>query len=548
MYDGRGKASSTTYKASAYIPLDSWIYPAFDRIAALGYLPDGTAMVRPWTRLEAGRLVAEAHEHYFEMDNEGESLLASLDNEFSREALVIDGAKNEDSQVESLYARYTGINGTPLRDGFNFSQTLVDDFGRPYGKGLNGISGVAARVDAGPVAFYFRGEYQYASALPVQMYTPTVQAALAFADQIPFGWDLRFANTNRVRPVEAYATLGVHNWQFTAGQQALWWGPDRSTSLLLSTNAAPLPMLKVDRVSPGFMPGPLRLLGPVRLDFFLARQGGIHYVTLGPTFVPYGTSSKALTPPPYLWGVHVTIKPTQNIEIGFAHTVIFAGYGRPLTFGTFLHSFSIFGNAQAVDPGKRVTEINLNYHLPWFRRAIQVYSEGMAWDDPIEGKFVARYAWDPGVYLSELPRLHKLDARFEAVYTDLPKEYFQGYFYANTHYPQGYTNYGQILGSWVGRQGIGGQASSNYWVSPQKKVGVFYRKMVSDVSLFGGGSNSDYGVTASWRLRPQIELSALAQYERWKFPFLEQDSRSNFTSSFEFRFFPASGLRSGQKR
>jgi hypothetical protein len=141
--------------------------------------------------------------------------------------------------------------------------------------------------------------------------------------------------------------------------------------------------------------------------------------------------------------------------------------------------------------------------------------------------------------VSELPVFHKFDARFEAVYTDLPKGYRTGYFYANTHYPQGYTNYGQILGSWVGRQGIGGQASTTYWSSPQKKVGLFYRKMVSDVAFFEGGSNSDYGANASWRVRPEIEVNALGQYERWNFPLLNQTSRSNFTGSIELRIYPA---------
>ncbi len=534
---------NTQYKASDYIPLDSWIYPALDRLAALGYLPDSTAMIRPWTRLEGARLVDEAHQQFFSMDDVGESLLAALDQEFSAERHVREGGSNRRAELESAYTRATGIGGTPLRDGYHFSQTLVNDFGRPYGKGANVISGFSARASAGPFALYFRGEYQYASALPTSIYSPQAQQAIASQDLLPFGWNLRLGVTNRVRPVEAYVALNLHDWQLTFGQQSLWWGPDRSTSLILSNNAAPMPMLRLERVRPAFLPGRLRVLGPVHFNLFMARQGGIHFLELGPDFTPYGVQSKALTPPPYLWGVHVTIKPTENFEFGLAHTTIFAGYGRPLTFGTFLHTFSIYGNAQAVDPGKRVTEVNLSYHIPGFRRAIQVFSEGMAWDDPLQGKFISRFVWDPGVYLSELPKLHHLDARFEAVYTDPPKEDHQVYFYSNAHYPQGYTNYGQILGSWVGRQGIGGQASSTYWFSPQKKVDVFYRKMVSDVSVLGGGSNSDYGGNVSWRIRPEIELDGGAQYESWKFPTLNQSSRSNFAGSVEIKFYPTIGTR-----
>jgi hypothetical protein len=544
----RPLAGHENYDASAYIPLDSWIYPVLDRLAALGYLPDSTAMIRPWTRLEGARLVAEAHTHYFEMDETGESLLASLDKEFDRETQVLGGERNDDARVESAYTRFTGIAGAPLRDGYHLSQTLVDDFGRPYGHGANEISGLAARGEAGPLAFYFRGEYQYASPLPLSIYSSAAQQAQVAVDDLPFGWNLRFGNTSRPRPIEAYVSLNLNHWQLSFGQQSLWWGPDRSTSLILSNNAAGLPMLRLDRVTPAYLPGPLHLFGPIHLDFFMARQGGIHFVRLGPDFVRYGTETKPLTPPPYLWGALLTFKPTQSLELGIAHTVIFAGYGRPLTLGTFLHTFSIYGNAQADDPGKRVTEVNLLYHMPGYRRAIEIYSEGMAWDDPIEGKFVQRFAWDPGIYVTELPKLHKFDARFEAVYTNLPKAYQVGYFYANEHYPQGYTNYGQILGSWVGRQGIGGQASTTCWSSPHTRTSVFYRKMVADTALLQGGNNSDYGVNGAWRIRPTIELNALAQYERWKFPLLQQTSRADYTGSLELRVYPNLGSHSIQAK
>lgn len=526
------------FEGSPSIPLDSWIYAALDRLAALGYAPESTAMMRPYTRLEGARLVAEARSHLLDMDDDAADLLIALGREFKGEGPLLAGSAQAYAQVEEAYTRFTGIGGTPLRDGYHFAQTLVNDFGRPYGGGVNGISGLSMRGQAGPLAFYLRGEYQRAAPLPTSIYNPLAQHALIADDSQPFGWNLRFGKSSRVRPIEAYVSVSAHDWQLSVGQQTLWWGPDRSTSLILSNNASSLPMVRVSRVAPGVLPGPFWRLGPVHFDLFLARQGGVHFVRLGPNFTPYGTEGAALTPPPYLWGVHITVKPTPDFELGVAHTVIFAGYGRPLTFDTFLHSFSILGNGQAVDPGKRVTEINLNYHIPGYRRAIQVYSEGMAWDDPIEGKFVARFAWDPGVYLSELPKLPKVDARFEAVYTDLPKGYYTGYFYANAHYSQGYTNYGQILGSWVGRQGIGGQASSTYWFSPQRKVGVFYRKMVSDAALLGGGSNTDYGSSLLWQVRRGIEVEAQIQLERWKFPLLGQQVHSNLSGNLEIRFYP----------
>ena len=47
---------------SPYVPLDSWIYPALDRLAGLGLIDSGFAGMRPWTRRECMRQLSEAEE------------------------------------------------------------------------------------------------------------------------------------------------------------------------------------------------------------------------------------------------------------------------------------------------------------------------------------------------------------------------------------------------------------------------------------------------------------------------------------------------------
>ena len=474
-------------------------------------------------------------------------LFKALDAEFAYETSVIDGEANRDLELEDVYTRFTGIKGTPIRDSFHFGQTLADDFGRPYGQGLNEVSGLAARASWRNLTVYLRGEHQYASALPT--YNATAQAAIAASDDLylqgglPYGWNLREGATDRVRFIEAYAAATRGNWQVSFGQQALWWGPDRTSSLILSDNAEALPMLRFARVKPARMPGKLAFVGPVHFDLFFAREGGIHYVALGPAFQVYGNPTTGLNPPPYMWGANFSFKPTQYFELGFGHTVIFAGYGRPLNLRTFLHTFSILGNDQAVDPGKRTTEFNLNYHLPFFRRSIVAYTEGFAWDNPVEGKFVARFAMSPGLYLPQLPKLNRMDLRMEGFYTDLPKLVEPAYYYANAHYPEGYTNYGQLLGSWVGRQGRGGQVTTSYWITARDKAAVSYRRMTADRAFLQGGSMSDVTGSLSWLIRPTVELSASGQYEQWHFPLLSAGARNNFATTFEFRFYPKLNLK-----
>jgi len=145
---------------------------------------------------------------------------------------------------------------------------------------------------------------------------------------------------------------------------------------------------------------------------------------------------------------------------------------------------------------------------------------------------------DPGIYLPQLPHLKKVDLRMEGVYTDLPGLKESAYFYANARYVQGYTNYGQILGSWIGRQGRGGQASSTYWLSARTKASITYRKMTVDKAMLQGGNLDDISGSFIWTARPGIELSATGQYEHWKFPLLAPGVQSNFATTFQIKIFP----------
>src|SRR5208282_3844436 len=160
---------------SPSVPLDSWVYAAFDRLAALGYAPSAFADLRPWTRLECARILAAARDALYIDDlytddlymadlhtagldpdrhpPEAYEIYMALTTEFSHDLARFDGSGISGIRVESIYARYLGIAGTPLDDGYHFGQTLIDDYGRLYGQGSNLESGASASGTAGPVAF-----------------------------------------------------------------------------------------------------------------------------------------------------------------------------------------------------------------------------------------------------------------------------------------------------------------------------------------------------------------------------------------------------------
>ncbi len=521
------------WTGSTTVPLGSWVYAALERLAARGYVRTASAALRPWTRLECARLLDEARENLVEEDAASEELVRALEVELRREADVREGAVNRQSGVSELYARYLGIAGTPLRDGFHFAQTIVDDDGRPYGQGSNGLFGVEARAEAGPLAVYVRGEYQNAGALPG--YNAAAQTAIAVMDGLPAGWNMRAGATSRVRVMEAYAALNLNNWQLSVGQQQLWWGPARETSMILSNNAEAMPMLRVTRAAPIRLPHGDALL---RVDAFFAREGGVHYVALGQSFVLHGSAAEGLEPPPMVWGASVALQPTKDLEIGLAHTVIFAGYGRPLTLQTFLHTFSLEGNNQALDPGKRTLEYSLSYRVRAWRSAMMIYGEGFSYDAPNPAKYAQRFAMNPGVFLPSLPGVPKVDLRVEGGSTNLPGLAAKAYFYSNTHYPQGYTNYGQIFGSWLGRQGTGGAAEVRWWLTGRNRLTVLYRTVQVDGSLLGGGRATEVAGGVTWMLGSKVEFTARSQYEVWRFPLLGAGRHSDVATWFEARVYP----------
>ena len=539
------KQRDPAYMASTYIPLDSWIYPAFDRLAALGYIPTEIIAIRPWARSEGARLVLEAQAHISEGDLEPDVVvqktLTELRNEFAFELQTLEGHSNVGAQLESAYVRVTPIAGKPLRDSFDFSQTLYDDFGRPYGQGFNAIAGVSTRAETGPLAFYFRGEYEYSNGMAP--YSPYVSQQIANFNDLPVNSVPTFPQQSQFRTIEAYMALDVHNWQLSFGQQSLFLSPDFGGSLLLSNNAQAGVMLRLSRTVPYELPEPFSWLGKVRNTIFVGALPNYNYVRGPyPTFQPlYGNPYQNINPIPYTWGDKLALKMTENLEVGVGLTVIWAGYSRPATAKTWLHTFSTQGNAQTLDPGKRYTGINVSYRVPKLRDWMVFYVDGIANDEPNPIAYPLDSAFNPGLYFPKLPKLQNVDLRLEGVYTNIVGYPGTAPYYSNVHYAQGYTSYGQLMGDWVGRQGDGWQATSTYWWSATNKLQLAWRRQYVDKVVLEGGGLNDFSATWNWAFHKDLLLASTVQYERWVFPLLSDKPMSNVSFQCQVTYWPRHG-------
>src|SRR5215469_15212300 len=267
-------------QGSTYVPIESWVYPAFERLAAEGYLQSAFFSLRPWTRNECARLVEEAKETGEQTlhpppGSDVPGLLKALSQEFAPE-LSDDGPPRDSGQIESADQRVTVIAGRPLTDGFHFAETLVDNQGRPFGQGANFYTGLSVRGNARAFAGYLRVEFQRAASAPEpDAFAQQQIAAIDFTT--PLAAEGPVSGMARGRLLEAYVAYGFKNNQFTFGRQSLWWGPARSGSTLFSNNAEPIDMLRYDRVSLFSLPGLLRWLGPVRVQLFVGRLAGAQF-------------------------------------------------------------------------------------------------------------------------------------------------------------------------------------------------------------------------------------------------------------------------------
>jgi membrane-associated phospholipid phosphatase len=533
------KIPDPNFMGTTYVPLDSWIYPALDRLAALGYLPEYIQAIRPLARLECARLTLQAQGNtgYPEIGGELFKVIGELRREFAMELANLEGASNVGAQLESAYVGVTQIMGMPLDDSFHFAQTIYNNFGRPYGQGFNSIVGASMRAEAGPLAFYIRGEYQHSSS--IAPYSPSTAQAIASVDQLPLNSVPTFFGVNQFNTIEAYAALNMDNWQMSFGQQALEWGPDAGGSLMLSNNAQAMPMLRLSRLTPYQLDGPLAWLGMIRNEVFVGRAGGYYYLRGPyPEFPLIGNGYQLVNPQPYMWGDKLDLKMSPNFEIGVTITVMWAGEGRPATLATWLHTWSSRGNAQPVDPGKRFNGINFSYRIPGLRNWLLLYADGMANDEPNPIAYARESAWNPGIYLPQFPKLRNMDLRVEGIYTNIPDYNGVGPYYANAHYADGYRTYGQIIGSWIGRMGDGVQAWATYWFSGENKIQLAYRRQYNDPVFLGGGGLNDVSATVNWLVKRELQVSPMIQYERYNFPLVSPTPQTNVAVGLQLTFWP----------
>lgn len=523
--------TSSENMGSSYVPLDSWVYPAIERLEALGYIHTAFEGAKPWARTECARLIAEANDELSAASAEGSpetpqagALLAALSKEFYRETELQDGGFNRSATLQSTYIRVTSASGTVLTDGYHFGQTQAYDYGRPFRRGTNFISGFSSDFTGGRVFLHLSGEFQHAPGAPAL--SDAVREVIAERDLVPISPAQVFPAINRLAMMDSYAGFNLDNLQISFGKQSLSWGPGPGGSLILSDNADPFYMVRVAQVRPLELPSFLGMLGPMRFETFMGREKG-----------------HPISGHPFIYGQKVSLKPLRSLEIAFSRTTTIGGIMDPLSTRTFFQS--VFGRLNAKEgsvPGDSHTSIDWTWQIPHLRDRLVLYGEMESDDDPIPLQDIRRAVQRPGIFIVQLPWLNKWDLHAEWTSSVCPGEVQDhgqlNYF--NTNYRDGYTNNGNLVGNTVGREGKTIQAWTRYWISPRQTMEFTAKNSEVDTDFIpGGGKWQDYRATHEVALRSGIFFRNFVQFEHIAdFPLLFAGARNNVTALFEIGFAP----------
>jgi hypothetical protein len=184
------------------------------------------------------------------------------------------------------------------------------------------------------------------------------------------GQDVRFDGSD--------ITVRWGNWLFSANQMDRWWGPGRDGSLILSSNARPMPALSLDRFRslPVNLPV-VRWLGPWRFSGFLG----------------LGENHRPDVDRPLFMGMRLSFKPAPIFEFGMSRTAQFCGQGRRCdleTFGRMLIGDDNRGMRGLPDdpnaePGNQMAGFDMRVVSPFKAVPLALYAQEIGEDNSSTG-------------------------------------------------------------------------------------------------------------------------------------------------------------------
>jgi hypothetical protein len=241
----------------------------------------------------------------------------------------------------------------------------------------------------------------------------------------------------QLRADGSYVALNVGNWILSAGAPQRWWGPGWDGSLILSSNARPVPGLAIERKhSDPFRFWLLRWIGPWRASVSMGQLEG----------------SRVAVPDARFFAARVDFRPRPWLEIGLSRTAQWCGEGRPCSLDTFGDLLVGRDNPDASlaserQPGNQMAGYDVRVASPWISLPTALYLQLIGEDEA--GMLPSKLLGLAGLELWGDSRWgeHRLFAEYADSACNFSRR--RALFdcaYRNGLYPQGYAYRGRALG------------------------------------------------------------------------------------------------------
>ena len=243
----------------------------------------------------------------------------------------------------------------------------------------------------------------------------------------------------------SYLGVNFGNYMLSVGLMERWWGPGWDSSLILSTNARPIPTLTLERnYTDPFQTRWLSWIGPWRASIAMGRAESEGVPVTDVRF----------------FAARVNFKPRPWLEFGLTRTAQWCGGDRPCDWNTFIDM--VFGNDNQVtggvaseeQPGNQMAGYDMRLRSPWRALPLAFYTQWIGEDEAggLPSKFIGQFgleAW--GAWGASGWRLRAELTDTSCNFTRQPPEFDCAY--RNSIYPQGYTYRGRIIGDSMDNDG-----------------------------------------------------------------------------------------------
>lgn len=241
-----------------------------------------------------------------------------------------------------------------------------------------------------------------------------------------------------LRPDGSYLGVNFGNFMLSAGYMERWWGPGWDSSLILSTNARPIPTVTLERnYTDPFKTKWLSWIGPWRASIAMGRA----------------EDSGVPVPGVRFFAARVNFKPRLWLEFGLTRTAQWCGGDRACDWGTFVDM--VFGNDnQTVDgavsaeqPGNQMAGYDMRLRSPWRKLPLAFYTQWIGEDEAggLPAKFIGQFGLE--TWGSSRLGGWRLRAEYTDTACNFPRQSpLFDCAYRHPIYPQGYAYQGRIIG------------------------------------------------------------------------------------------------------